>query len=73
MKKLLSFISGVLVGGFLGATVALLLAPYAGDELRGEISNRFGAFQADLTEAVSQRRIELEKKLDDMRQPKSAA
>lgn len=73
MKKFVSFMSGVLMGGFIGATVALLLAPYSGENLRGEIQERFGAFQADLNEAVSQRKVELEKKLDDLRQPKAAA
>ena len=28
MKKFFSFMSGVLMGGFLGAAIALLLAPY---------------------------------------------
>lgn len=73
MKKFFSFLGGVLMGGFIGATVALLLAPYSGEDLREEIQNRFATFQADLNEAVSQRKVELEKKLDDLRQPKAAA
>lgn len=73
MKRLFSFLTGAFIGGLVGATIAILLAPYSGEELQKELRQRFRAFQDDLSNAVSERRVELEKKLDDMRQPKAAA
>ena len=36
------FTAGILLGGVLGATVALLIAPGSGEETRGRLSSRFG-------------------------------
>jgi gas vesicle protein len=45
MKKFLSFMSGVIMGGLVGATIALLLAPFSGETLRGQIRERITARQ----------------------------
>ena len=37
MRKLASFLTGVVVGGLVGATFALLFAPSTGGELQGKI------------------------------------
>jgi gas vesicle protein len=73
MKKFLSFMSGVIMGGLVGATIALLLAPYSGETLRGQIRERLATLQDELTEAASTRRMELEKQLANLRQPKSTS
>jgi gas vesicle protein len=38
-------LKGALIGGVLGATAALLLAPKSGRELRGDIRNRYSDMQ----------------------------
>jgi gas vesicle protein len=73
MKKFFSFMTGVLMGGLVGATVALLLAPFSGDTLRGQIRERIGALQDELSEIAGTRRAELEKQLANLRQPKSTS
>ena len=73
MKKFLSFMSGVIMGGLVGATIALLLAPHSGETLRGQIRERLATLQDELTEAASTRRTELEKQLANLRQPKSTS
>ena len=40
MNRALNFLLGATIGGIIGATVAILLAPYSGEELRAEISIR---------------------------------
>ena len=73
MRKIFSFLTGIIMGGLVGAVVAILLAPYSGEELRNEVRQRVRAFQDDLNQAMSESRVELEKKLSDMRQPKESA
>jgi gas vesicle protein len=73
MKKFLSFMMGVLMGGLVGATVALLLAPFSGETLRGQIRERIGSLQDELVEVASTRRAELERQLANLRQPKSTS
>ncbi len=72
MKKFFSFVSGALMGGLVGATVALLLAPATGEELRGQMKERFDTFQDEIGQAMNSRKVELEKKLEDLRTPKSS-
>ena len=71
MRKFFSFMMGVLMGGLVGATVALLLAPFSGETLRAQIRERISTLQEELTEAAGTRRTELEKQLASLRQPKS--
>ena len=70
MQKVLSFLVGTLMGALVGATVAILLAPSSGEEMRGQIRERSYALRDELTEAAQAKRIELEKQLQSMRQPK---
>jgi len=72
MKKFLSFVSGALMGSLVGATLALLLAPSSGETLRTQIQNRLVSLQDELQKAAAERKIELEKYLDDLRQPGAA-
>jgi gas vesicle protein len=73
MKKFLSFMMGVIMGGLVGATVALLLAPFSGETLRGQIRERIGSLQDELVEVANTRRSELERQLANLRQPKSGS
>ena len=69
MKKVFGFLTGAVMGGLVGATLALLLAPSSGEKLRGQLQERFGAFQEEISQAMSDKRVELEAKLEEMRKP----
>ncbi|MEX1071334.1 MAG: YtxH domain-containing protein, partial [Anaerolineales bacterium] len=69
MKRVLSFVLGVTGGALVGATVAILLAPSSGDDLRTDLRSRFNRFGDELKDAAQQRRTELERQLSNLRQP----
>jgi gas vesicle protein len=71
MQKLINFFLGALIGGFLGATLALLLAPSSGEELRLEMQERVQRLQEELRQAAAERRAELEQQLAALRAPKA--
>ena len=70
MKKILSFTIGALVGGLVGATLALLFTPESGVELRAQIRDRAGSFSDEIRQAVTSKRIELQDRLESLRTPK---
>ena len=70
MRKMFGFLIGVFVGGLVGSTIALLLAPEAGDELRSELRERGQNFIGEVRQAADSRRIELKDRLESMRDPK---
>jgi len=65
----MSFITGALMGSLVGATVAILLAPSSGEELRSEMRQRLDKFQDEIGQAASARRIELEKRFSELKRP----
>ena len=71
MKRAFSFFIGTLIGGMIGAALALLFAPASGEELRGRIQDRTEGIVADIRQAASSKRIELQERLDTLRQPKA--
>ena len=71
MRKMFGFLIGVFVGGLVGSTIALLLAPEAGDELRSELRERGQNFIGEVRQAADSRRIELKDRLESMREPKA--
>jgi len=71
MRKMFGFLIGVFVGGLVGSTLALLLAPGSGDELRAELRERGQAFIGEVRQAADTRRIELTDRLETLRTPKA--
>lgn len=70
MRRMFGFLIGIVVGGLVGSTIALLLAPESGDELRSEIRARGENFFSDVRQAADERKIELRQRLDAMRAPR---
>jgi len=64
------FLIGVVVGGLVGSTIALLMAPESGEQLRLQIRERGQNFFSDVRQAADERRIELRQRLEDMRAPR---
>jgi len=70
MRKIFSFIVGAALGGLVGATTALLLAPASGTDLRSQLRDRALRVQEDVKAAAAARRIELEQQLTALRAPR---
>lgn len=69
MRRLVSFLLGAVGGALVGATIAILIAPESGQDLRSDLRNRISRFGDELKDAASQRRTELERQLQSFRQP----
>ena len=69
MRRAMSFLTGALMGSLVGVTLALLLTPVSGEDLRGQIQSRSQNFRDDLTNAAASRRTELETQLAELRKP----
>jgi len=70
MRKIFGFLIGVTVGGLVGSTIALLLAPESGEQIRAELRSRGESFFNEVRHAADERRIELRQRLEDMREPR---
>jgi len=70
MRRMFGFLIGIFVGGLVGSTIALLLAPESGEVLRTELRSRGDTFFNEVRHAADERKIELRQKLDEMRAPK---
>ncbi|MEJ5240615.1 MAG: YtxH domain-containing protein [Anaerolineales bacterium] len=71
MRKIFAFLIGVFLGGLVGSTIALLLAPASGEQLRSQLRQRAQAVSEEVRQAAFQRRIELEKRLQELRSPRA--
>ena len=69
MKKLISFLSGALLGGLVGATFALLFAPSTGKELQEKMLLNAQDLKNEIQLAAKSRRQELQAQLDNLRKP----
>ncbi len=70
MRRIFGFLIGIVVGGLIGSTIALLLAPEAGEKLRAQLRARGEGFFNEVRHAADERKIELRQKLDEMRAPR---
>ncbi len=71
MRKGVNFLAGFFVGGLLGGTVGLLLAPHRGAELQERIRGRLDELMEEGQRAAAARRAELEGQLEAFRSSKS--
>ena len=70
MRKTFGFLIGIAVGGLVCGTIALLLAPESGEELRTQLRDRGQNFYDDVRHAADERRIELRQRLEILRAPR---
>jgi gas vesicle protein len=68
MNKILSFIAGSMCGAVVGATIALLLAPSSGEELRGEMVHRWEEALDEARLAMEETRRDLQAQFEMMQQ-----
>ncbi len=70
MNRMFGFLIGVTVGGLVGSTIALLMAPASGELLRNRLRDRGQNFFYEVRHAADERKIELRQRLEDMRSPR---
>jgi len=70
MRRMFGFLIGITVGGLVGSTIALLMAPESGEDLRVQLRDRGQNFFNDVRHAADERKIELRHRLDAMRAPR---
>ena len=69
MRRFFSFVLGTATGALIGATLAILMTPSSGEDLRSELRGRAQRFRDELQAAADQRRLELEHQLEMMKHP----
>jgi gas vesicle protein len=69
MSRIANLMLGAFLGGLLGSTLGLLLAPSSGEDLRRQAKETISQIQNEMQEAANARRVELEKQLADLRTP----
>lgn len=72
MRRFMSFLAGSMCGALLGAVLALLLAPYSGEDLRQRTRDKLTGLREDIREAYDARREQLEAELDSLRKPRAS-
>lgn len=70
MNKGVSFLLGITMGLVFGASLAILLAPSSGDEMRGRIQSEIQRVRDEMQLAADTRRAELESQLQELRTPR---
>lgn len=71
MRQIFGFLIGIFVGWLFGSTIAILLAPESGEELRGRLRGRASGFIEEVRSAANSRRAELEHHLEELRAPRT--
>ncbi len=69
MRRVSMFVLGAVLGGLLGSTVALLLAPTSGNSLRQQVQEYLQQLASEVRSAAATKRLELEQQLNDLRSP----
>lgn len=72
MRRFTSFFVGALLGGLVGTALAVLFAPSSGDVLRQQVIDYSTRVREEVRQASSDKRIELERQLADLRAPSQA-
>jgi gas vesicle protein len=70
MRKIFNFVMGLMIGGSLGATVALLIAPTSGEEMRSQLQEQTIRLRDEVKSVAEARRAELERELNALRSPR---
>jgi gas vesicle protein len=71
MRRFFTFLLGTMSGAIVGASIALLIAPASGEELRNRARERFADLRDELKEAYEVRSAQLQAELDEMRKRKA--
>jgi gas vesicle protein len=71
MRRFMSFLAGSMCGALLGAVLAILLAPYSGEDLRQRARDRLMGLRDELHDAYEARREQLEAELDSLRKSRT--
>jgi gas vesicle protein len=71
MERAFKFVEGFILGSLVGATVALLLAPTSGADLRNRMQSETERIRAEVNKAAMERRAELEQQLSALRAPRT--
>jgi gas vesicle protein len=72
MSRVISFLSGAVMGALVGSTLALLLTPASGGEIRLKMQTQVQRIQDEVKMATATRRRELEDQLATLRKPKES-
>jgi gas vesicle protein len=67
MASFVRFFIGFLSGGVIAFGLMILFTPLSGEELRQQIMQRSSSFQEEVKNAASQRKAELQAKLEALR------
>lgn len=67
MRKFSHFIFGAVLGGLVGSSLMILLAPNSGEKTRTEIENYFKNLHFEIKRAADEKRAELEAQLEKLR------
>lgn len=70
MRKIGNLLLGAILGGVLGSSIALLLAPSSGEEIRRDINQYFEHLQDEVSRAADEKRAELEAELQSLKSGK---
>jgi gas vesicle protein len=69
MRQVFNFFLGIITGGLIGATLAILLTPVSGENLRFQIQERSIQLKDEIKSVAEERRAELERELAVLREP----
>lgn len=67
MKKFMNLVFGLVLGGLVGSTLALLLTPVSGEELKNSMRDYSNQVKNEVEQAASARRVEMERELANLR------
>jgi gas vesicle protein len=67
MKRATNFLSGILLGALVGASLAIIFTPASGRELQDRLRDGYNNLRRELNQAAVDRRSELEAQLASLR------